>query len=224
MRPVVFLDTETTSLADGRLVQICVKGPQPDELLFYAVKPPVPIGLEAMAVHHITEKMVADKAPFEGRLRDQAADPLTKNVVVAHNAPFDVAVMAREGIEIKEWICTKKVAMRLWPEWGSHGLQYIRYRLGIDIDAGNAHDALADVLVLEQVFHKMLGEATIDQMLDWSVQPSIIHFAAFGKHRGKPWKQVAAEDPQYLFWLRRQDIDADLLHTLNHWIGLASRA
>lgn len=228
---LVYLDTETTSLEDGRLVQLCVKGPEEDELINALFKPPVPIEFEAMAVHHVTEKMVADKPAFVGAYRDQAAEPLTENIVVAHNAPFDVGVLEREGVVIPKWICTKKVAMRLWPDWPSHKLQVIRYRLGIEIDAGNAHDALADVLVLERVFEAMVEEAkrqlkisvhlcgsgdaedyadvgkmaergaVIDAMLRWSREPSLLHAFTFGKHKGKTFQDVAVADPGYLRWL-----------------------
>lgn len=251
MQKIVFLDTETTSLEDARLVQLCIKGPEPDELINALFKPPVPIDLKAMMTHHITEKMVADKPAFESHYRDQAADPLTKNIVVAHNAAFDLEVMAREGIEIKRWICTKKVALHLWPEWECHKLQYIRYRLGIEIDAGNVHDALADVLVLEAVFERMVLEAKarlgtkvhlcgggdpkdaeeaarmaerqaiIERMVEWSMNPSLLHAFTFGKYSGIPVADVAKTDPGYLRWILTQDFDEDVKHTAKHWLQAA---
>jgi DNA polymerase III epsilon subunit-like protein len=62
----IFLDTETTGNGpDDRLCQIAFKpndGPAVCELF----NPGRPISIDAMAVHHITEKMVADKPPFMG--------------------------------------------------------------------------------------------------------------------------------------------------------------
>ena len=56
----IFLDTETTGTGpDDRLCQIAFKpevGPATSELF----NPGMPISIDAMAVHHITNKMVED--------------------------------------------------------------------------------------------------------------------------------------------------------------------
>ena len=64
---IIFFDTETTGNAElDRLCQLGVKDrgvatPVLNELF----RPPLPITFEAMAVHQITEKMVADKPLFK---------------------------------------------------------------------------------------------------------------------------------------------------------------
>lgn len=229
MRPIAFLDTETTAADDtARLVQIAVKHPSFTGADTY--KPPVPITFEAMAIHGITEKAVAGRKPFAEEA-DFWRRHLAGRVVVAHNAPFDVGILRREGIEVKEWIDTLKVARRLWPDWPQHKLQYIRYRLGIEVDAGNAHDALADVIVLEKVFEAMhelerstinpellTDEIVVETFKRWSREPSLLHTCNFKKHKGETWASVAAGDPGYIQWLIGQpDLDADLKHTLDHW-------
>ena len=61
----IYLDTETTgSGTTDRLCQIAFKtdtGTTVDELL----NPNMPISVEAMSIHHITNEMVADKPPFK---------------------------------------------------------------------------------------------------------------------------------------------------------------
>jgi exodeoxyribonuclease X len=241
MNRFVFFDTETTAAVDGRLVQIALKGPEPDEFLVDTFKPPVPITFEAMAIHHITEKAVAGRPPFEGTFRERVAEQFLHPdvIAVAHNAPFDIAVLKREGVEVPRWIDTLKIARRLRPEFAQHTLQYLRYAMGIEIDAGNAHDARADVLVLEQVFGVLTAEARLhlglapdptgeqlerdDQAIDeWmqkiSREPSLLHVVAFGKHKGKTWADVARDDLSYLFWLQKQDTDEDVRHTVDHWL------
>jgi DNA polymerase III epsilon subunit-like protein len=63
----IYLDTETTGNGpDDRLCQIAFKpenGPAVCELF----NPGKPISIDAMAIHHITEKMVADKPPFKAK-------------------------------------------------------------------------------------------------------------------------------------------------------------
>src|SRR3989344_171381 len=63
---IIFLDTETTGNSDtDRLCQLAVKERYIDEPLINALyKPPVPISIESMAIHHITERMVAYKLAY----------------------------------------------------------------------------------------------------------------------------------------------------------------
>lgn len=227
MRPLVFLDTETTSDVDGRLVQLAMIH-EDGNRYNHLFKPAVPITFEAMAVHHITEKMVAGRPAFSYGAEEKHF--LEEAVIIAHNAPFDIDVMKREGVDIQDWIDTLKVARRLWPEWQSHKLQYLRYRLGVEVDAGAAHDALADVLVLQAVFEKMLKEAwrhidddgdIIKFLQQVSREPSMLHAFPFGKYRGMTFEAVAHTDRGYLDWILNKgtDFDEDVRHTAGHWLN-----
>lgn len=98
----IYLDTETTGTGpDDRFCQIAFKaedGPAVCELF----NPGKPISIDAMVVHHITDKMVKDKPPFMGsevydRLKDLVADE--NNVIVAHNAQFDMKILQMEGVD-----------------------------------------------------------------------------------------------------------------------------
>ena len=56
----IFLDTETTGTGpDDRLCQIAFK-PEDGPAVCELFNPGKPISIDAMAVHHITEKMVQD--------------------------------------------------------------------------------------------------------------------------------------------------------------------
>src|SRR6185312_10051345 len=112
---LIFLDTETTGLDNGRLVQLAYKLQDEDMMLVEFYKPPVPIDIEAMAVHHITEKKVADKPQFEKSATFKALSTLLpRSILVAHNAKFDMGVLEREGIIAQDFICTMKVAKALY--------------------------------------------------------------------------------------------------------------
>lgn len=72
----------------------------------------MPISIDAMTVHHITNEMVLDKPPFRGsdtwsKLQDMANSD--GYVMVAHNAAFGVDMLRKEGIEPKSVICTVKL-------------------------------------------------------------------------------------------------------------------
>ena len=223
---ILFFDTETTGGGEqDRLLSLAAKersstglGARGDGIIVNAIyKPPVPISIESMAIHHITEKMAAHKpafieAPEFGQLKELFESP--EVVVVAHNAAFDLAMLAREGIVPANVICTYKLARALDPHEvvERYQLQYLRYLLGLEVVA-TAHDALGDVLVLEAVFERLFtkvltkhgDEATaIREMIRISAEPVLFTTLRFGKHKGKKLAEVAREDKGYLEWLLRE--------------------
>ncbi|MDO8686836.1 MAG: exonuclease domain-containing protein, partial [Candidatus Berkelbacteria bacterium] len=231
-----YFDTETTGNEQKDfLVQIAYK--TSDENFTGLYKPSIKIPPEASAVHHITNKMVADKPSF------QESDDLPKikklfedkdSVVVAHNALFDLTIIKKEGIEPKRFICTLRVARHLDPEnkIEQYKLQYLRYYLDIEIDA-TAHDALGDVLVLEQLYERLkkkivnennIGEnEAIEKMIEISSHPSIFTKLNFGKYKGKKIEEVLSIDRGWLEWLLREkeksdQIDEDWIYTLKHYL------
>jgi DNA polymerase III epsilon subunit-like protein len=235
---LIFLDTETTGVdATDGLCQLAFK--TDGETFCELYKPAKPIPPEASAVTHITNKMVADKpsfksAPEYARIKKLLED--TDSIVVAHNAQFDVGMLAHEGIEILQYICTLKVARYLDKEGklSQYKLQYLRYFLEIEIEA-QAHDALGDVMVLEALFARLLksikrelgtedDEKAITKMIEISSQPSLLRQFNFGKYSGKKIEEVAQMDPGYLEWLLGQKMqkpqgEEDWIFTLNHYLG-----
>jgi len=216
---IVFFDTETTgNQAQDRLCQLGVKERGIEKPIINALyEPPVPISIESMAVHHITPKMLLGRpafidAPEYGEIK--ALFESDDVVAVAHNVAFDEEMLVREGISIRNPLCTYKVARALDREEmiPVYQLQYLRYLLGIEIEA-NAHDAWGDVLVLEAVFERLLAkmvaekgseEAALQEMLAITAQPILIGTIRFGKHKDKRVADVAREDRGYLEWLLAQ--------------------
>ena len=97
----IFLDTETTGIGENdRLCQIAFKsenGTVVNELF----NPGRPISVEAMSIHHITNDAVKDKPPFrQSETWEKLRDILGSdgNILVAHNAVFDVGMLKKEGI------------------------------------------------------------------------------------------------------------------------------
>ena len=212
------IDTETTSF-EGGIVEIAsvdiefgaICNPMSD-----FVRPPEEIGFEAMAIHHITEDMVAD-APL---ISEVIGRYLGANVYVAHNAAFDKGKLPQIDAP---WICTLKLARKLYPEFESHGNQYLRYRLGLKPTLPEglyAHRALYDCYVTAELLMYMGREAqwTIREMREISASPSLLYRMRFGKHKGKTFEEVAAEDKGYLRWLLGTDLDEDMEFTVKHWL------
>ena len=155
MFKLIFFDTETTGNTDKDfLIQIAYK--TLNETFTGLYKPEKKIPPEASAVHHITNKMVENLPSFKesgdlAKIKILFEDENT--IVVAHNAPFDLLMIKKEGIELKNFICTLRIVRYLDKEEKieKYNLQYLRYMLEIEIDA-TAHDAMGDVLVLEKFF------------------------------------------------------------------------
>ncbi|EHK8991120.1 exodeoxyribonuclease X [Escherichia coli] len=213
------IDTETTGL-DGRIVEIAsvdIVNGQICNPMTSLVNPGEPIGFEAMAVHHITEAMVAD-APVIG---DVIGQFLGADAYVAHNAAFDRSKLPEIA---GPWICTMKLARSLYPEHPSHGNQYLRYSLGLDpyVPEGlYAHRALYDCYVTAELLMFMGGQArwTIGQMREITNSPSLLHAIRFGKHKGTTFAELAKSEPGYLRWLAGDSDDEDILHTIKHVMG-----
>jgi DNA polymerase III epsilon subunit-like protein len=209
---LIFLDAETTGKGpEDRLCQLAFKYKgEETEALF---KPPVPIQVEAIAISHITNKMVADKEAFDGSEMQKKLTKIftTETVLVAHNAQFDVEMLRREGLEVRRVIDTLKIAHYLDKEARipKYGLQYLRYFLDLEIDNAVAHNALGDVRVLEKIFErlfqKMLTEnkdelAVIEKMLEISAKPILMKKFPFGKYKGLKVADIAKSDAGYLSW------------------------
>lgn len=237
MKKIIFFDTETTGNTENDfLCQIAYKSG--NESFNGLYKPPVKIPPEASAVHHITNKMVADKLEFSKspdlkKIKKEFEDENT--VVVAHNAQFDLMIIKKEDIIPRNFICTLRLARYLDPEGkiDRYNLQYLRYLLELEVEA-TAHDALGDVLVLEKLFErlkkKMMEEDSskeedvINKMIEISSHPSLLKYINFGKHNGKEVAEIAKIDPGYLEWLLKQkeesdQIDEDWIYTLKHYLG-----
>ncbi|MDO8659697.1 MAG: exonuclease domain-containing protein [Candidatus Parcubacteria bacterium] len=235
MNKIVFFDTETTGNTDKDFIcQIAYKNGEESFAGLY--KPPIKIPPEASAVHHISNKMVADKPSFHesGDLL-KIKELFESSIVVAHNAAFDLMMLEKENIKPLNFICTLRVARALDSEGKieRYNLQYLRYYLDIEIDA-TAHDAMGDVLVLEQLYErlkkKMLTEEKlsedkiIEKMIQISSHPSLLRTFGFGKHIGKKIEDVATFDRGYLEWLlaekEKSDVlDEDWIYTLRHYLG-----
>ena len=226
----IYLDTETTGTGpDDKLCQIAFK-PESGLATCELFNPGKPISIDAMTVHHITEKMVADKPSFQESDAYQKLTELVSdqhNIIVAHNARFDVEMLNKEGIHPPKVICTLKLARHLDSAGiiPKYNLQYLRYFLGLEIEA-TAHDALGDILVLEAVFWRIHAKFVANglrnpnhEMIKISNNPILIPRMPFGKHKGMHFSEVPRD---YLEWLSGTELDEDMAYTVKTHLGHVS--
>jgi len=197
--PVTVLDTETTGL-DVLVVRIVSVGAvrlhgarlYRSAALDRLVRPGIPIPARSIAVHGITDAMVADAEDFPSvfaRLR-----PLIEGtVLVGHNLPFDVAMMHREcGLAGLAWpgppgLDTLLLAAALDPDMHDHSLDGLAERFGVDVRG--RHTALGDALMTAEIYTRMLprladaGVTTLGRAQDFAARAK--HLAA--RQRAAGW-------------------------------------
>jgi len=224
----IFLDTETTGIdEEDRLCQIAFKT-ETGLIVNELFNPGKPISIEAMSIHQITNEMVKDKPKFRNSkawVRLQELVDNQSNIIVAHNAKFDVGMLRKEDIHPQKTNCTYKLA-RFLDNAGKipqYNLQYLRYYLNLNIDA-SPHDALGDILVLEALFKRIHAKAkeifgleAIDKMIEITNNPILLARMPFGKHKGMKFEEIPTD---YLQWLSGTDLDEDMAYTVKHYLGI----
>jgi DNA polymerase III epsilon subunit-like protein len=235
---ILFFDTETTgNTPQDRIVQLAIKerGVQ-KPILNELFKPSFPIPFEASAVHHISNKMVANKPAFKDSPRYKEIKDLFEDldtIVVAHNSAFDVAMLEAEDIHPTNVICTYKNIRTLDTngDFSNYKLQFLRYALDMELEVP-AHDALADVIVLEQLFEYIIKKImdsgiseseALQKMEATTKEPVFIKDINFGKYKGMRVEEVAKMDLGYLSWLLTEKLknpagEEDWIYTLNHFL------
>ena len=229
MQPeLIFLDTEATGNEPkkDRLVQVSYKTSKGTRTEYF--KPSIPVSVKAMSVTHITNKFLEDKPAFEGsEMKGELRKLLKDGIMVAHNAPFDIAMLKTEGLEVPRFIDTLRVARHLDAEnkIPEYNLQFLRYYLDLDIEA-DAHDAEADVRVLEAVFKRLQAKMPdVQELIEISYRPTLFKNFIFGKYKGQPIADVARTDRRYLEWLLAQkseneEAEEDWIFTLKHYLAI----
>lgn len=169
MREIV-LDTETTGLdakGDDRVIEIgCIEiyNRIPTGAEFHAfINPLRSVPAEAEAVHGITTNFLRDKPTFDA-VMDGFLDFIKDDILVIHNAPFDIGFLnaelarfERAPLEMDRVVDTLQLARRKHPS-GPNNLDALCKRYGIDNSKRTKHGALMDSLLLADVYVELLGE------------------------------------------------------------------
>lgn len=232
---LIFLDTETTGndLEKDRLCQVAYKKGKKMETQNF--KPPIPISVKAMSITHITNKRVEKEKSFQGsKFAKDLEKTLQDNIMVAHNAKFDIAMLSNENLKVPQFICTLRLARYLDGEQKipEYNLQFLRYYYEVEVEV-DPHSAEGDVIVLEAIFNhlfkiaqekapKASEEEIVKRMIDISANPVLIKKFTFGKYNGEKVEDIVRKDRQYLNWLKRtkeeEGTDEDWLYTLKHYL------
>ena len=213
------IDTETCGLQGGvvEVASVDIVDGQIVNPMSDLVRPDRPISYQAMAIHKITEAMVADKPWIEDIIPRYHGSPY----YVAHNASFDQRMLPEMS---GEWICTVKLARRLWPgiKYSNMGL-YKSLKLQVETPAElHHHRALFDCYITAALLIRIMEESgwTPEQMVTITGRPALVSTMMFGKYRGKKIEEIAQDDPAYLRWMFNniKELTPDLRMTLKHYL------
>ncbi len=157
-RYVVF-DTETPNSFNNRMCQIGVTIVEDAEItggFTRLIDPECDYSWFNIQIHGITPEATNASPCFAGLWRSELEEAFGGDVLVAHNAPFDMGVLARclRDYEIDwrpraEYIDTVRMARHAFPELTNHKLDTLSHALDISL---MHHDAGSDALCCARVF------------------------------------------------------------------------
>ena len=248
MAKYILFDTETTGITEeDRIIQVggmIINSKTDIEVYDELSSTVLPIKLQAMEVHNITQDLLVGKDAFINTDFYQKLQSLnnSSNYLIAHNINFDLSMLEKEGfINQYTLIDTLRCAKHLYPELPYHRLQYIRYALELyktevqeakDLDIViKAHDAIGDVLVMKLFLRKLVAKCVevhpdynaMEKLAELTRTPVLLNNFKFGKYKGEEVAEVAKKDKSYLQWMRSNmaDLDEDMKYTLDKAIGKA---
>ena len=187
------------------------------------VNPGAPVTPETSAIHHLTNGDVAGGYAFglaAAMVAAVAAGPAIR-AFVAHSAKFERSLLPDGIMGGRDWICTYKCALRLYPDAPSYSNQGLRYWIGggivnAGIDrtfANQVHRAHPDAYVSAHIVREMLQSASVEQLVQWTAEPALLPKCMIGDWRGKRWPEV---EESFLTWILSKDFDEDTRFTVKH--------
>jgi DNA polymerase-3 subunit epsilon len=237
-RPLAFIDVETTGLrpSSDRIVELSILKIHADgsrEYKSHRVNPEIPIPADVIAIHGITDADVAYEPKFQQyakSIRDflDGCDIAGFNVI-KFDLPFLEAEFKRAGIEFsrknRHLVDVQVLYHLLEPrDLNAAHLKYCGREMEINHTAEGDATASAEILDGQLEIHPELprnvsglcamcymgSENYVDPdgKFVWSDGEVVCNFGK--KHNGRRLKDIAAEDPDYLQWIAREDFTPEV--------------
>lgn len=132
-------------------------------------------------IHEITPGMVMDEPEFDS-LWPTFAPYLDGNLVIAHNASFDMSIL-RHTFSLYEipfpdidYSCTRVIAQSLWRGWESYSLPLVADRLGIQFEH---HRADEDAVVCAMIALRACEDTGASSLAELAERLDIKHGRIF---------------------------------------------
>ncbi len=166
----VILDTETTGLHDGEIIEIAIIDNYGKTLMDQRIKPYGIVPVQATAVHGIKlEDLEAE--PFFDDVVLQIKGHLAGKDVIVYNATYDRKMLHKSAEyahidrinwkSFSNWICAMNAFSPIYGEWNDYHQNYRWQKLTTaaahySVEVENAHSALGDCLMTYGVVQKMV--------------------------------------------------------------------
>lgn len=235
-RPIAFIDLETTgvSLSSDRIVEIAIVKLLPEgdrQVKRKLINPEMPIPAEASDIHGITDEMVKDAPTFK-QVGNEIKMFIENCDLGGYNSNrFDIPILMEEflraGMDVdlssRKMIDVQHIFYTMEPRTLSAAYKFFCQKELVDAHSAEADvDATIDVLMAQLERYKNLGDS-VDSILSVIGEDKIVDYARrfsyndkgveifnFGKHKGRPVRDVLKAEPQYYDWMMRGDFP---LHT-----------
>ncbi|MDE5868898.1 MAG: 3'-5' exonuclease [Muribaculaceae bacterium] len=230
-RPIIFFDLETTgtNVTNDRIVELSYIKVYPDgreETKSRRINPEMHIPEGATAVHHITDEMVKNEPTFR-QVSKALLEIFDGCDIAGYNSnKFDVPLLieefARVGLNFdisgRNFIDVQNIFHKM--EQRTLVAAY-RFYCGKELDG--AHSALCDTQATYEVLKSQLDryenlENDVEKLAEFSRAGRGIDLASrfvlddndvpvmnFGKHKGKPVKEVFRREPSFYAWMMQGD-------------------
>lgn len=230
-KPICFFDLETTGInvATDRIVEISILKVYPNgnkESHTWRVNPEMPIPANVIAIHGITDEMVANEPTFK-ELAPKVQELIKDSDLGGFNSNrFDIPLLAEELLRANIDFDLKKnlsVDVQIIFHKKEKRSLEAAYKFYCGKELKNAHSAEADTIATYEVLKAQLKkyedlENDISFLSDFSSHKSFADFAgyisyndkhkevfSFGKHKGKLVEDVLEKEPGYFGWLLNAD-------------------
>jgi DNA polymerase III subunit epsilon len=220
-----FFDVESTGLnvISDRILQIGIMkfkpGKEEPEELNMLINPGIPISEEAMGIHGITPKMLANKPTF-AQVSQQLFDFIGDADLAGYNSNrFDIPILmeefARVGLELdmskRRTIDVQRIFYKMEPRTLKAALKYYfkgqleRYKgvNFIDEDGKEVEEPIKNDIKAIHDFTNDLKTIDATQRLKYDNNGEIVF--NFGKYNGEAVAKVIARDKQYYHWIQTKE-------------------
>ncbi|MGC8552540.1 MAG: 3'-5' exonuclease [Phycisphaerae bacterium] len=170
--PFAVIDFETANNSDLSICAVGVavfdQGHMTDSY-YSLVRPPKGSGWfdeRFIAIHRITHEAVRSSPEFLAVASDVLSRLAAADMVLAHNAQFDMrklyATAKHFGVEVPpfDYLCTYRLAEKLWPQLSNHQLQTVAAYAGHTFDH---HNALADAEACGRIMVAMMTQKGVTE-------------------------------------------------------------
>ena len=159
---ILFLDTETTGLSccTNRICSLTILDNDCDEACTFMFNPEQPVEPGASAVNGYTWAMLRKYPTFATQARQIKTLLDSADVIVAHNAKFDIGFIQKEFARCGIYWCPKCVECTMQKAKRTlsspcYKLDYLTSMLGLKNLRGRYHGSLEDTVMCKALYHEL---------------------------------------------------------------------